>query len=789
MHTWLPRLAKIRLPGLSHGTGWAVGRAGVLTARSVVAPLLDGVDGKPPVEGPAEVVLAATPDRSFPAAVIWDDPARDLAILLIAERGRLTWQTALRSHGQPLLAYPRLEELPAITVCGLARSAKDSEASALAWILAPAEQADGTITLGRDRDARAMVEVDRGHLSKSAARQGLVGAAVLAEESEPMLLGIVTGKVRGRRRTRFEFSQLPDPDDDEAFRAALIEAGAPAVVYHMDGPLLRRYATEASLDEALRPLPLSAVRDPGWFGTRPARADIATDRAPYGPYITRPERAVLTEVLGRAVAGDGPRFIVVRGPSAAGKSRLVAEVLAAHPGLAEYRILAPRRTVPVLDLPERLWPGRLVIWVDNLQDLPAHALRHDQTYRDLADHPGTIVLVTVTDPPDPAHGLRLIDRGAARRPEDDLGAVFPLASASLSGVQCVIDDEALTVTVPVAARPPFAPRGADEAVAQRALAAAAEQRLGLGEYLSGYHELADHYTAARWPTRVLVEMVADWGRSGIGEVLPLPVARRLWDRLVPVSLPRDELRRFHQLSPAETERHWARALAYASELVAGSGSLIRQRPDGLMASEFARTHIDHGAISAALWDYLLGEHPTTPAQRLSIGLRALESGTPQRALRAFESILYFRDDDRRDLLVEVVARRGIALYHAMSGRDEQAIMVYTDLVDTSAGSADPDICEQVAQALLGIGITFSRLGSDGQAVSAYTELVTRYRDHPSAIIDVYVAQALLGQATTLGQLGRHEEERAAYADITARYGEDATPTIAAIVEVARGAVG
>jgi tetratricopeptide (TPR) repeat protein len=789
---WALRLAKVRLLHVSKGTGWAIGRSGVLTARHVVAALLgDGaaVSGGPPE---AEVVLGAAPERSFEFEIVWDDAALDLAILSIGARGRVTWQTLLRRSEEHLLAYPAADPVPDVTVVGLAGRATDGRGgSSLSWMLAAPEDARGTLVPDPD-GGHHIVETDRSELSRAAWRHGMSGAVVLRQGPQPMVLGIVIGKLRGRRSTRFEVSTLPDPASNDALRQALEAVGAAPVVFNMDGPELREFVTDDCLDAAWRPIAVPDIPDAGWFGTRLARTDVARPEVPYGTFVMRPERTALADALDRAIAGAGPRIIVVRGPSAAGKSRLVAEVLPTHPGLADHVVLRPKPSRSILDLPERLHPGAALIWMDNLQDYPANALSHERLRVMLEDHLQTVVVGTVLDPPERTGSARLVDSGQNARSDEDLGAGFPLASASLSGVFTTIDDAGLTTTIALPATPRWIRPRTESDPATWALARATKQGLGLGEYLSGYHELVDHYTAAGWATRTLVDLVADWDRSGIGEPLGAETARLLWDRLMPAQLPRDELRLFLRMTPAEIERQWRGSLAYACHTVVGTGALLRMTPSGLVSSEFARIHIDRGAIGGQIWDYLLHEHPTTPVQRISLGLRALGSGTPQRALRAFESILFFRDDDlaRADnmRLLEVVARRGIALYHTRTGRDEQAIMVYTDLVDTFGTETDADICEQLAQALLGIGLTFSKLGSHGQAVSAYTELVDRYRDHPSPILAEYVAKALLGQASTLAELGRHDEERAAYADIVARYGDDAAPAVQAIVEVARAAL-
>lgn len=800
--TWPPRLAKVRVMRMSKGTGWAIGATGVLTARQVIEPLLgtEGEDGRAPdstLAGgarTAEIVLGASPERSFDGEVIWQSTASGLAILKVS-RNVTTWQTLLRSTPEAMLAYPPAEPIDPVRLAGLPGRPGGSETSTVAWMLAAPELAAGVLHPGETRSAPGTLAVHRQDLPRAARRHGMPGAVVLGTAPEPAVLGLVTGGPRSRRSPRFEIAMLPDPAKDAAFAAALTEVGCPPVVFNLDGPTLRRYVRDDSLDEALRPRRVADVRDLAFFGTKLARTDISEPIDPYFGWVSRPERQTLSTAIDRALAGHGPRFIVLRGPSAAGTSRLAAEVIRTHSGLQGHALLAPRRAASILDLPGRLLPERSVIYIDNVGDLPVLALSHDRVRTLLDERPETLFVATLLDLPEATGGARLVDSGVSRRGGDDAeeqpGADFPLASTSLSGVHTVIDDDVLTIVVGVSPTPLWARAGGSSNRSDWALARAKRQGLGLGEYLAGYHDLVDHYTAATWPTRALVDLVADWDRSGIGEVLPVATARMLWDRLVPTQLPRDELRTFSRLSAVEKEKRWRGALSYACDVVLGCASLVTEAPDGLVASEFARVHIDQGAVSTQLWEYLLHEHATTPLQRVDLGVRALGSGTAQRALRAFESVLFFRDNDVVDAehraAVEVIARRGIAIYHARTGRDEQAIMVYTDLVDTFGDSSDPDICEQVAQALLGIGLTFSKLGSLGQAVSAYTELTARYGDHPSPILGEYVAKALLGQATTLAALGRHDEERAAYLDVIARCAADPSATVAAIVDIARAA--
>lgn len=791
---WPARLAKIRVLRASKGTGWAIGETGILTARQVIEPLLAPPDGAADAKADtAEVVLGASPGRSFDARVIWESEATGIAILQVTERALVTWKTLLRSTPALLNAYPRPEPVEGVTVTGLpAKASPGSESSTVAWMLEPPVQAAGVLRPGEGRGARATVDLAKASLPRAARRHAMLGAVVHTADPAPMVLGIVTAKPRGRGLLHLETAVLPDTDNNPALRTALRQIGAHPAVVTMDGPIFQQYLRADCLDASLRPKRVADITDPGWFGTKLARSDIA-DTEPYFGWVSRPERNSLTVAIDRALDGHTPRFIVLSGSSAAGKSRLAAETIRGHSRLRDYALVAPHHGRRLADIPPGLLPERTVVFVDDLHDYPATAFPHEKTRQFLADHPEMLVIATVLELPEAGGSARLVESGTARRTEEELSAGFPLASASLSGVQSVLDDDVLTVTLAVPVETTWARAGGSSNRSDWALARARKQGLGLGEYLAAYHELADHYTAALWPTRALVDLVGDWSRCGVGGPLPVETARELWKRLVPTQLPRDELRAFDRLTPIDKERRWRGALAYACDTLLDCAALVYETPAGLVASEFVRVHIDQGATSAVLWDYLLTEHPATPLQRVDIGIAALGSGTAQRALRAFESVLFYRDGDAVDqagsLALEVIARRGIALYHTRTGRDEQAVMVYTDLVDTFGDSEDPDVAEQVAQALLGIGLTFAKLGSNGQAVSAYTELVERYQDHPSPSMSAFVAKALLGQATTLAVMGRHDEERAAYADIVARYDEEAGMAVQAIVAIARTALG
>ncbi|MEO7125484.1 MAG: hypothetical protein ABI382_05725, partial [Nakamurella sp.] len=390
--SWPRRLAKVRVMRVSKGTGWAIGAMGVLTARQVIEPLLPAASGGSAsadssgaaqhgkknaglhIGHSAEIVIGASPERSFDATVIWQSESAGLALLKISERNLATWKTLLRSTPETMLACPPQQQIDPVTAVGLPGRVGGTETSTVAWMLTPPEHIIGILHPVDIRDdtsgAQSDLAVDRKLLPRAARRHGMPGGVVLSDIPTPSLLGIVTSGPRGRRGPRFDIAMLPNPATDTDFAAALEAVGAKPIVFNMDGPTLQQYLRADCLDEALRPRTVRDTTELGWFGTQPARTDISEPADPYFGWVSRPERQTLSTAIDRALAGDGPRFIVLRGPSAAGKSRLAAEVIRSHSGLAHHALLAPRLDRSILDLPRRLLPESSVIFIDNIQDHP-----------------------------------------------------------------------------------------------------------------------------------------------------------------------------------------------------------------------------------------------------------------------------------------------------------------------------------------------------------------------------------------------------------------------------------
>ena len=86
---------------------------------------------------------------------------------------------------------------------------------------------------------------------------------------------------------------------------------------------------------------------------------------------------------------------MLSGPSAAGKSRLAAEVIRSHLALADHCVLIPNQAKPIEELPRRLRSAPTVIWMDNLHQYPAGALSRDGVHRLLQDNTALLFLATM----------------------------------------------------------------------------------------------------------------------------------------------------------------------------------------------------------------------------------------------------------------------------------------------------------------------------------------------------------------------------------------------------------
>jgi hypothetical protein len=120
-----PRLVKVRAG--ERGAGWAIGARGVLTARHVVAPFLQGrADWCLAVPDPAPGAAV------FDCTVAWEDEGRDLALLAVKDEQVSDWVAAVGPGPGPVLAEPGTAGVLAEAV-GYPDASVDDDVRSRAW--------------------------------------------------------------------------------------------------------------------------------------------------------------------------------------------------------------------------------------------------------------------------------------------------------------------------------------------------------------------------------------------------------------------------------------------------------------------------------------------------------------------------------------------------------------------------------------------------------------------------------------------------------------------------------
>jgi hypothetical protein len=318
-----PRLVKVRAG--ERGAGWAVGDRGVLTARHVAAPFLQGeVDRCLAVPNPAPGAAV------FDCTVAWEDKDRDLALLAVNDEQVSDWAVAVGPGPGPVLAEPGTAGVSAEAVGYPNASVEDNfphPELALGWL----KPAGGAVS------GRMPFDVDGSVPEDALLWQGMSGAVVRDREFG-RVLGVVVEVDEDRQQRRLYVAVLPDPDVDPGFAEALRLVGARPVLEASYAPMSRRLLEWS--DAAGRP-PTAGVSGDlhRVFGVRTARTDIDTHGDPYFPYADRDLDSAITWALDRRVSRDETRVLLLVGEAMTGKSRTGAHALQAHPFISGWPLL------------------------------------------------------------------------------------------------------------------------------------------------------------------------------------------------------------------------------------------------------------------------------------------------------------------------------------------------------------------------------------------------------------------------------------------------------------------
>ena len=537
-------LVKVR--GGERGSGWAIGRQGVITARHLVQLFLEKKVGD------CWAVLDPSPEGpGFSCSVAYEDEQRDLAVLRVDDDQAEHWLQAI-GPGATVLAKPGTQNV-AVDAIGFPNATLGEhgvpDPEPISGKLKPA---GGALT------GRMPLDVDGGVPETSRAWQGMSGAAV--SDSSHRLLGVIVEVDPKWQQRRMYVAVLPDPQDDEKFARALRQIGAPAVLEASEAPRARELVS--LLDEAGRPYRVDRVPDLGLLGTRLSRTDIDTRGDPFYPYLARDTDHELDTALDARARGADPRLLLLAGVAMAGKSRSLAEALRRQSTLSKWLLVPP---LPEADLDKivELYPENIVLWLDDLEGfLPR--LNADRLRRVLARQ-GVAVAATVR--------TQLL-QDLIRRPE--FRSQWDLVNDSKLVQRIDLPTEwTEKEKLPIQDREP---------VLRDALAAGKP----LGEALGSAEEMLRMLQNLSDWQRALADLAADWPRTGIPTPLPEDEAIGLWTAyLTPAAveafndLPDDDRQRRYEAARNELTRPVARE---------AMTSLVQRRKGGLTADGYWIQH-------------------------------------------------------------------------------------------------------------------------------------------------------------------------------------------------------
>jgi TPR repeat protein len=375
---WDDRLAEVWAPPGRAGSGVVVGAFGVLTARHVVAEVVDGSAaggaltrvirrGAPPAWVPMRVAADAAEwdlamlevDRDRPEAAAWVPPASSSPVMVAVDAGSV--------EGCEAVGFPS-EEVQQRDGAGPAEVVRQSEQ--LRGTLLPKGQAKPPVA-PRPGLPREWMPLDASTATpgEQAGWRGMSGAGVLLPDGR--LAAVVVAAESGHQQRRLYVVPLaPALATAPDLAAALATVtGAAVVVEAQPAPAYRRVLYRESLRADGTPLQLGEVADLGVFGVKPV--DLAGEPI-YLNYVPRDDDGRLGEALREAAAARQALLLV--GDSGSGKTRSAAQ--AARDTYGTHRLLRPaeHQLAQLPDLP-LAGLGPVLVWLDDVEKYAHPALR------------------------------------------------------------------------------------------------------------------------------------------------------------------------------------------------------------------------------------------------------------------------------------------------------------------------------------------------------------------------------------------------------------------------------
>ena len=237
----------------------------------------------------------------------------------------------------------------------------------------------------------------------------------------------------------------------------------------------------------------------------------------------------------------------------------------------------------------------------------------------------------------------------------------------------------------------------------------------------------------------------------------------------------DELRVFGARMAREALGFDGGALAIyrmAFERLVGLPSLEAHREEllSLASPAFAYAPSEFSAVSPA---------PSAARELLGKALALAESGRLQEAVAAWDEVIRrFGESDAPADLEQVslaLVNKGKAL--GRLGRAEEASAVWDDVVrrfGVDNGEGHP---LAVATALASKGGMLSAMDRHTEALAAWSEVARRFRGSRAPAFETLVANALVGMAVAQNMLNRHREALEACDEVLERFGKSGSPAL------------
>jgi tetratricopeptide (TPR) repeat protein len=662
-----PRLVKVRAG--ERGAGWAVGARGVLTARHVIVPFLQGQADRclvVPDPAPGEAV--------FDCAVAWEDEGRDLALLAVADEQVSDWVAAVGPGPGPVLAEPGTAGVSAEAVGYPDASVEDKfphPELALGWL----KPAGGAVS------GRMPFDVDGGVPEDALLWQGMSGA-VVRDRAFGRLLGVVVSVDKDRQQRRLYVAVLPDPNVDAGFAAALTRVGARPVLEASYAPMSRRLLEWS--DTAGRPSTAGVSEDlHRVFGVRKSRTDIDTHGDPYFPYADRSLDPAITLALDRRVSRAETRVLLLVGEAMTGKSRTGAHALQGHLVLAGWPLLVPQHTADLKQVVELAPDTGAVLWLDDLNTYAAWL--SPGVVRYWQSRPGLVVVATLrTD----------LLRSLQAKPD-------------LRPAWSVVQDQSLVEQFRLPAEwSPTEQQGlaeADPSVRQKVA-----DGTPLGEVLGAAEELRDRLAVADPYEQAVAFGVIDWARTGLTGGMADSQLEQLWKEYL---VPRQVIV-LRSMSSDKRQRAFIDAVDWACEPIEGTTSAILTRGDGglLSAEDYltAQRQTAQEEIPRPVWQEALktAKAADSPEMIDAVGYSAAVSRVDDIARAAWEPLANSKTE--RGVAVAV----GLGAVLAVQGDVAGARAAYQMAIDSGN-------VEWAPMAAVNLGLLLAVHGDVARARAAY----------------------------------------------------------------------